>query len=296
MPQISLVRTALFASALGVIPLISACAVDASDGASSTKDEERVATSSEALTYYENFYWDQYQGHVTVMWGSARGYCYLTGMGGLFAGTGENVHIELDNGTWVLNGSSYQNSVHATATCVSWADLGNAGSNWTNHWTASSWGGSGCSWPWACGSNAWTQTNYMGSGNDYSFCSLGWISGNFVGNTDVSSYLGPSSQWWVSAFEDGRDSSAYGEARCFGLGGVHYAPQAGTAWWSVGRGPVYLGQADQMMCALAEVKGNFRGGGESVQIQNLNGGWYLTGSSMQPNTAARAACVWLHER
>ena len=286
MSNVVLVRAALLLSAIA-LPLSAGCAVE------SVASEESKAESSAALTNYAYYQWNQYQGHVTVMWPVSQGVCYLTGMGGAFSGTGENVHLEIDNGYWVLTGASQQNSVSATASCVSWTDLGANGGYGYQTWGASSYGGNACSWGGACGSNSTMQTTKMWNG--FNFCSLSWISGNFGNDTDITSWF-DGNDWYLRTWEGVTQSSAYGQSVCFGLKIPHYLAQAGTQTWRVGQGPVYLGQADQMMCAIAEVSGTFRGSGEHVQIQNLNGAWYLTGSSMQPNTSARAACLWLHQR
>jgi hypothetical protein len=56
-------------------------------------------------------------------------------------------------------------------------------------------------------------------------------------------------------------------------------------WYST-----YLSPVAGKTCVLTYVRGHFRGGGESVNIFQAGGSWYLRGSSMQHDVAAKARC------
>jgi hypothetical protein len=64
-----------------------------------------------------------------------------------------------------------------------------------------------------------------------------------------------------------------------------------TYVWSQGQGPVTMKPVGQSMCVLTAVKGAFRGGGEYVSVDDVNGNWTLEGRSQQSGVLARATCV-----
>jgi len=49
-----------------------------------------------------------------------RGFCYVSGMGGNFAGGGEGVRVFVDDGDWYVAGHSCQPSLWVEVTCVEW--------------------------------------------------------------------------------------------------------------------------------------------------------------------------------
>ncbi|HEX3344462.1 MAG TPA: hypothetical protein VHS09_07800 [Polyangiaceae bacterium] len=279
---------------------VAACAAETSDpGAADDKSaddkntDEKIATESAALTT-GSFEWDQNLGHVTVMWPVSEGMCFLTGMSGHYQGTGENIHIEIDNGYWVLTGASQQQSVAGWATCQAWSDLGGYGYG-TEEWMATSYGGNGCSWPWACGSS-----NYPGGPftlwNGVNFCSLSYISGNFDGAGAWAETWWNGSTWMLEDNEDATGSYMTTGATCVGLKLSHNIAATGQYGWTEGQAPVAMLPVNEAVCALTEVQGGFRGAGEQVQISNFGGTWYLWGTSQQSGTGARAQCLYLNQR
>ena len=48
------------------------------------------------------------------------GFCYVSGMGGSFAGGGEGVRVFVDDGIWFVGGHSCQPSLWVEVTCVEW--------------------------------------------------------------------------------------------------------------------------------------------------------------------------------
>ncbi|MGD0524005.1 MAG: hypothetical protein ABSE49_02610 [Polyangiaceae bacterium] len=270
------------------VPL-TACAADASaPGAAPAVGEKTEQTSAPLTT--ATYEWDQNLGHVTVMWPVTEGMCFITGVGGDFQGTGENVHIELDNGYWVLTGASQQNSVTGYALCQAWSDLGGYGYG-TEEWYATAYGGNGCGIG-ACGS-----TYYPGSAtlwNGVNFCSLGYISGDFDGNSWMQ-ITWNGTDWVLNDYEDNPGSYMTAGGLCVGLKLSHNIDFSGIYTWKTGDAPVELGSASDIVCALSEVQGGFRGGGEEIEILNLGGTYYLWGKSEQPNTGAQAVCMYLHQ-
>jgi hypothetical protein len=62
-------------------------------------------------------------------------------------------------------------------------------------------------------------------------------------------------------------------------------------WWSQGQPAVNLIPDSDGICGLTAVIGAFRGDGEHVQVQDVNGVWQLSGSSGQTGVMAQARCV-----
>jgi hypothetical protein len=278
---------------------LAACAVDgtpssasgetAAQSANDPKPGEKTASSAEALT--GSYEWDQNLGHVTVMWPVSEGMCFITGMMGDFQGTGENIHIELDNGYWVLNGASQQNSVTAWATCQAWSDLGGYGYG-TQEWFVEAYGGNGCGIG-ACGSTYWNQQATLW--NNVNFCSLSYISGNMNNGYSWMDTWFDGTNWNLENSENATQAYMWSGATCMGLKLSHPMAFTGQYSWSAGQQPVALLPVSEAVCALTEVQGGFRGNGEQVQISNFGGTWYLWGTSAQSGTGARASCVYLHQ-
>ncbi len=273
---------------------LAACAADTSDpvAAADTKPDEKTATENAALTS-ATFSWNQNLGHVTVMWPVSEGMCFLTGMSGHYQGTGENIHIELDNGYWVLTGASQQQAVTGWATCQAWSDLGGYGYG-TEEWLATSYGGNGCTWGFACGSS-----NYPGGAtlwNGVNFCSLSYISGNFDDGGAWMETWWNGSTWMLEDNEDATGSYMTSGSTCVGLKLSHGMAFTGQYSWTEGQAPVAMLPVTEAICALTEVQGGFRGAGEQVQISNFGGTWYLWGTSQQSGTGARAQCLYLNQR
>ncbi len=58
--------------------------------------------------------------------------------------------------------------------------------------------------------------------------------------------------------------------------------------WQQGAGPTLLASSANYLCWLTRVTGRFDGGGESVQVYQSGGYWYLGGSSEQVGVAGAA--------
>jgi hypothetical protein len=250
-----------------------------------------LANNSYALT--EEFYsWNQSQGTVTVMMPASEGMCFLTGIGGHFQGTGENVHLEIDNGVWVMTGASQQTNVNSTATCVAWSDLGgDGGYGYEEFWANAS--GPVSHGIFACGTCE-PQQNDATMWNNYNFCSLSYVSGNLDSNSWIEQVWNGST-WVLNNWENGEGSDMLDAAFCYGLKLPHTMTISNQYNWTVGDQPVAMMPASEAVCALTQVDGGFRGSGENVYIENLGGTLYLWGESWQANTTVGARCVPLNQ-
>ena len=61
--------------------------------------------------------WRQGMGRINLS-NQANVACFLTGLSGKFAGGGEQIFVDVDNGRWTLGGSSSQQGVSASAVCA----------------------------------------------------------------------------------------------------------------------------------------------------------------------------------
>jgi hypothetical protein len=86
-----------------------------------------------------------------------------------------------------------------------------------------------------------------------------------------------------------------GASMCASLGANKaYFPAGGyngMYYWKQGQPWTRMSRVSSSWCMLTSVSGNFRGFGERVQIQPMNGYWYLFGDSQQTGVSASAMCV-----
>ncbi len=55
--------------------------------------------------------------------------------------------------------------------------------------------------------------------------------------------------------------------------------------------PIPMGSTSDRFCFLTEVRGRFKGAGESVRVYQANGSWWLSGSSQQIDVMGGALCI-----
>ena len=101
MPRSKLIRSALVLSIVGL------------GGVSA-----RTASAYTEYTPTEFTWGSNAAGDSVAMWELSEGYCYLTGVGGAFEGTGDLVHVTLSNGVWLLGGAGASGGTTAEAGCV----------------------------------------------------------------------------------------------------------------------------------------------------------------------------------
>lgn len=253
------------------------------------------ARASAAFTPATTYEWDQNLGHVTVMQSVSDGPCFLTGMEGDYVGTSENIHIEDDDNYWVLTGGSEQNSVTGWATCVSQSNFLGSNGYGTEEWSASSncTPGENYSWPFL----PIPTTCYLGTAtlwDSTAFCSLSYISGGFDSNTYMETYFNGAT-WQLRALEQTGGATMNAGATCLGLHNNSELYYDGPYVWIKGQEPVEMLPDTEAICALTDVHGGFAGNGEIVQVLDLNGTWYLWGTSSQDGTSAAASCLYYNQ-
>jgi len=70
-----------------------------------------------------------------------------------------------------------------------------------------------------------------------------------------------------------------------------FTPNIQAYGWSTGQAPLRMLSVNEGICALTGVSGNFRGGGELVNVFMSNGYYYLKGQTMQDYMWGQAHCV-----
>ncbi len=65
----------------------------------------------------ETFTWSRGQKPIKMI-REQEGFCFLSEIGGCFAGGGERVRVYVDDGWWWIHGRCMQRSLWATATCI----------------------------------------------------------------------------------------------------------------------------------------------------------------------------------
>ena len=229
-------------------------------------------------------------------------WCYLTMVRGKFRGFGERVVVRVENGTWVLSGTSKAEGVGGRANCIDLALLKPAsGVRWTSGPFARQWGN-----PGGCVRNpiqAWwgdAATAISGFGGDYRgggesievvqsldpfkatqatirTCrgqALGAVTSFFVGQPQaghLARFVGPPAS-----------SVSNNEANVY------------AAWH--GSGTIPMLKVDEAMCYFTFISGGFHGGGESASIFIENGRWALRADSKSGDgVVARARCFLLDQ-
>ncbi|AKJ07128.1 Hypothetical protein AA314_08754 [Archangium gephyra] len=229
------------------------------------EQEVALATVNQELLSAGEFYWDQYRTSATAMGSMYDRVCFLSRMTGNFAGGGESIHAFTTGGSWYLGGSSMQEGVGASAQCA-YVPYGTYSdeSYWWQH----------------------TSPNYpiyMGSATNR-VCFLTGISGGFRGWGEWVHVYVSGGSWYLSG--NSQQTGVAARARCVSVNS--YSNE--SYWHQNQKYATYLSPAAGKTCALTYVQGHFRGGGESVNIFQSGGSWYLGGSSMQHDVAAKARC------
>ena len=261
------------------------------DGTAPPDDQE---IGSVARTIGE-FTWDQYQGYPTRLIQATDGFCYLTRIGGFYAGIGEQIELKVVDGWWYLDGTSQQSAVSASARCARWTDFSAPPSHSVSDMASSlAWSREGSYHP-----------SHVALWDFRSFCYLTGLDGKMNGQGESAAVVPGYGAWDLYA-QNGTGGllnySTEGRARCVWLGQqaeVAYVggnPQSlGEFAWSQGQQPVTMATTATADCFLTGVQGKFAGSGESVTITIQNGAWVLGGTSQQSGVGARARCVALNQ-
>ncbi|HRI66061.1 MAG TPA: hypothetical protein PK156_17560 [Polyangium sp.] len=235
-------------------------------------DDESIntGTSEDALWAQGRFDW--YQGWNAVRTGETNKLvCFLARMQGKFEGWGESVYTFTSGSDWYLGGRSQQADVAGASFCAE--TLGNP-------YTGEYW------WEQGYG-NSWTSmvptTNANGTRN---VCFLTRVQGRFYGTGEWVEVLEMNGWWYLRGAS--QQTAVGAGARCVTLpAGSNYSAEYS---WEQGWLPTVMGTTTNRSCGLTYVRGNFRGGGERVEIVRTGGTWYLQGSSYQNGVRAKSRC------
>lgn len=228
--------------------------------------------SSQSALAADVYNW--YQGqNPNYMMNLSQGVCFLTSVQGKFEGGGERVRVYQNNNQWVLDGTSDQEGVGGTATCVPWAQLVSVGV--------------------VSGPYKWSQgqprTRMDNFGN--SFCFLSEVSGKFRGGGEhIEITLDPYSRDWLLG-GDSQQQGVNAAAYCVGTG---YNYSRLTAEFTLAQGSITTVNLDlggpYSSCFLTGIKGKFRGDGERVSVYSNLGEWYLQVTSDQFDVSGSTRC------
>lgn len=207
--------------------------------------------------------WRQGSGPVNLGSGLGR-MCWLSKMTGKFMGDGEHIEVTQDgNNAITLSGGSAQVDVAGDAMCAA-TDA-----------------------PYLF-TRTWSQGNpfvYLGPANDR-VCFLTAVSGRFEGGGEAVFTTIDNGAWYLGGRSQKSGVSA--QAACFG--GLNYSDE--TVWTQSSKYNFPYLAGPGTGCALTFISGKFKGGGESVYIDNYMGYLYLVGASQQIGVEAHARCFW----
>lgn len=230
---------------------------------------------------------------------SATSLCLLVRIAGKFRGQGEVVEVVDDGKNWILKGRSKQSGVSAFARCVPWSRFTPAGLAKGFHTFRQQWQGSSAGVCVKNDADAWpgdAVTFVSGFGGQYrgtgeylrvkpsasTASTTHWVSQTCRdhGEMEVS----------VTSFRVGQPGPIH-LVRMIGPKGTGTAAQAGE--YRVGpKQQIPLARADEALCGLTYVSGEFNGDKESVYLFQASGRWMLaTTSQSGTGILAGARCV-----
>jgi hypothetical protein len=244
----------------------------------------------------ELFQWQSSpDGASVAMSSTADGYCFLTGVGGAFQGSGDELGITDSNGVWLLGGSASSSGIKAEAHCVPWSNIPQ--SNITSErWSSSA-------WEWAGAANFdgpyWGWRDFV-FGAPTSVCTIGGVGGNFQNGLQDYVGLDPLAQatsagdWDLHLqsddANDGQSTGGYGN--CVNYDNVPVYPSASIRMTAGGTVDLGSTNGGQTVCAISQVGGGMQGWGDFVHIVIVDNGtgerWSLEGTG----SALAAARCW----
>ena len=149
---------------------------------------------------YGPYTWHQRQGSSRTFLGNfdeGNGVCFLSGVSGKFAGSGEHVEITFESYSrrnWMLGGDSGKRDVSATAYCIP------TSYNYTKLTDPYNW-------------NQYKSPVYLGSG--YAGCFLTGFVGNFQGSKERVALRDNYDQWYLEGNSGGGKNNIGASARCY---------------------------------------------------------------------------------
>jgi len=226
-----------------------------------TSPTEPVPSPTQPGREYVAHRWPK-DGKSIVTIGSDEGVCFLTGVGGSFAGGGERVHVTLDGREdWVLGGRRGQSSTWGTASHTQWP--GRKRTLLFEEYRHSQKG-------------AVTRLVHQREG----LCLLMGIGGAMHGGAEkVRLFVDKEGYWQIST-----ESAAGGLAAwtCTVKQKLGTFQVKTTEYnWRRGSAPVKMIHKDTGFCFLSGVRGGLNGGGEAARVYiGDDGYWYLKGQTM----------------
>ena len=263
--------------ALSAMALLPACAMDGEPevamdngpGVGEAAGDEPASlgvSTQEVAVLGGEFSWSQGQARM-AMGSSADRFCFLTTISGRFKGAGEAVRVFVEDGQWLIEGSSGQTGVNAKARCV-----------------PLSWQGRTLS---VSSAFQWNQDDpravALGSDADRA-CFLTSLSGHFQGAGEFVEVRRSNGQWLL----DGGSHQLGIEAIVHCL--INVQP-TGPFSWSQGTAGVVMAPVATSACGLTAMTGRFEGAGERVSVEAVAGDWRIQGSSNQNAVAGSAVCA-----
>jgi hypothetical protein len=200
-------------------------------------------------------------GKSIVTIGSDEGICFLTGVGGSFAGGGERVHITLDGrDDWTLGGRRGQGSTWGTASHTRWP--GKKRTLVFEEYGHSQKG-------------AVTRLVHQREG----LCLLMGIGGAMHGGGEkIQLFVDKEGYWQVSTQSAAGGLTAWTCTVKQKLGAFQVKTTEYN--WRRGSAPVKMIHKDTGFCYLSGVKGGLNGGGEAARVYiGDDGYWYLKGQT-----------------
>lgn len=316
--------TPLFLLSCLSLTLLGACAGEPGDDVADDDVEQaddlddlgdvEVGTTEQSIdgNWAVGPYWNSTPGTAVVLMPVSTHHCVLSRVGGLFAGTGEDVHVEQSGANWVLRVSSAQPGTgqHGEAYCYNKsAFLANGTARWS----------SGTSFTW----------NGAGSGCAQRQLDLWWGDAASIVQGMIGNFRGGGE--WVSIYQSpyGFTPSSVTSQGCSGwVGGYAGSLFVGTPssgvpakFWGgefhvsteglivpTREGEVAMAPTNEAMCYLTRVAGRFDGGGEYIAVypkRDASGieRWHLitragakTGSNQIKPLYASARCLRRDQR
>ena len=231
--------------------------------------EPIASVQSDLMT--TQFSWIQGVSKPTIDIGSAATqFCFLTSISGKFEGGGESIHLKVENGRWLLTGSSNQVGVEALARCQVVTN------------------------PVITDESTWMQPQgtremFLGLTSDRA-CFLMGVQGRFRGAGEAVWVRRAGDSLWLGG--QSQQAGVGGWARCL----VNHTAFLNEWTWSQGFAPTPMVQAltenNGWACGLTRMTGNFRGGGEQIFIDWTGTTRRLLGNSQQSGVGASANCFF----
>jgi len=202
---------------------------------------------------------------------SFRTTCFLTSVGGRFAGTGEWVQVSIESGSWVLRGSTGQGTdLFATASCIG-----------VERSSSGTWTSSGARFP-----APRVKLQHGGS------CFATVVQGQFISTSDsLLTSQDSNGDWWV-----GGASSQIGNritATCINDPSITQLSTT-TTWAAAPWSTRLIGDPSRIrLCYLQGIRGPFFSPNESVTLTHgpTSYYWYMSGASSVGNIGSTAGCL-----